>query len=174
MDVSDARRFRWPPWVFSQSRRVSLSHGHVCLDGGKLRRWRIVRGLSVDALAALTGGRVPARQLYEYEAGRRRCDPARFAALCRVLGVTGPQLSAVPLELAGLAEWRHWAGLTADQAAERLGMSSWSLLRVERTGRLPRQVTREGFLAAAAGLYACSPGQARAALARTSHPRQTY
>ncbi|MEU6745338.1 helix-turn-helix domain-containing protein [Spirillospora sp. NPDC046719] len=146
-----------------------MSHGHVSLDGGKLRRLRVSRGLSVDALAALTGGRVPARQVHEYEAGRRRCDPPRFAVLCRALGVSGPQLSAVTAEQARLVDLRHWAGLTADRAAVILGMSQWSLLRAERTGRLPQHLTRAAFLAAAAAAYSCSPAMAEAALNRSKN-----
>ncbi|QKW36307.1 helix-turn-helix domain-containing protein [Actinomadura sp. NAK00032] len=123
------------------------------LDAGKLRRLRLSRGLTVDGLAALTGGRVPARQLLEYEAGRRRCDPARYAQLCRALGVAPPELSEVGIAEAALSDLRHWAGLTADRAAELLGLSSWSLLRVEREGRLPRGVGRVAFVVAAARVY---------------------
>ncbi|TMR40880.1 helix-turn-helix domain-containing protein [Actinomadura geliboluensis] len=143
-----------------------MAHGRVRLDAGKLRRLRLRRGLTVDGLAALTGGRVPARQLWEYEAGRRRCDPARYAQLCRALGVAPPELSEVGIAEAALSDLRHWAGLTADQAAGLLGVSSWSLLRAEREGRLPQGVGRGAFVVAAARAYMCSTRLVEVALRR--------
>ncbi|MFB4319954.1 helix-turn-helix domain-containing protein [Actinomadura sp. 21ATH] len=144
-----------PPVVMecASTGRPVMAHGRVRLEGGRLRWLRLERGLTLDQLAALTAGRIPARQLLEYEAGRRRCDPARFAQLCRALGVAPSALAAVGVEEAELADLRHWAGLTADEAAERLGLSQWSLLRAERSGRLPRAVARAVFVRSVARVY---------------------
>ncbi|WP_344454449.1 helix-turn-helix transcriptional regulator [Actinocorallia aurantiaca] len=130
-----------------------MVHGQVRLDGAKLRNFRLSQGLTLDRLAALTGGVVPARQLGEYEAGRRNCDPLRIAVLSLALDIRPEDLSSVDCQQAGLADLRHWAGLTADEASDRLGMSRWSLRRAERTGRLPASMPQAEFITTASALY---------------------
>jgi transcriptional regulator with XRE-family HTH domain len=143
-----------------------VSHGHVRLDGSKLRRVRLGRGLTMDQLAARTGGVVAARQVLEYERGRRRCDPGRLMVLCVALSVPAVSLSEVDADEAGLRDLRHWAGLTAHQAAAALGVSVWALLRAEAEGRLPRRVDRGRFVAAAGELYGQSVKIVESALCR--------
>jgi transcriptional regulator with XRE-family HTH domain len=130
-----------------------VSHGHVRLDGAKLRRVRRERGLTMDRLAAASGGIISARELLEYETGRRRCDPARFVVLRAALAVTPASLAVTEPDEAELADLRHWAGLTAEGAARHFGFSRWSLLRAEAIGRLPQGTHRRAFISTACSAY---------------------
>lgn len=80
-------------------------HGQLCqrphplnhlLDGPKLRKTRLEQGLPLNQLAALTGRVIPARQLGEYEAGSRSCDPPRMMLPSMALGVRPPSARRRP------------------------------------------------------------------------------
>lgn len=146
-----------------------MARGTVWFDGAALRRARTQadagRGLSLDEaarmLAAAGWSGISRQTLIGYESGISVPEPARLVALAKVFGTTAPALSALPADRARLADLRHWAGLTADQAAAAFDFSRWSLLRLERTGVLPlaweRTHTRQGFIDRAARIYAVSP-----------------
>lgn len=70
------------------------------------------------------------QQVREYEHGRRSPDPASFVRMVRALGVEPAQIAGP--EVVRLADLRHWAGLTGEQAAGAFGFSRWPLLRAER------------------------------------------
>lgn len=144
-------------------------HGLPRLDGAALQRARRARGLSLDALAAAVGAGATRQQLIAYETGACRPDPARLAALAAALAVPPERLAGIAPCWATLADLRHWAGLTAEQAAPAFGFSRWSLLRCERTGRLPLLYSREAFLAAAADAYGRPYGIVLGALRRTEY-----
>jgi transcriptional regulator with XRE-family HTH domain len=156
-----------------------VARGTVWFDGSALRRARRVAGdaggvLSLDELALRLrahGWSGASRQtLIGYEAGRSVPEPARLALLARVLGVSARTLAAVPDDRVGLTELRHWAGLTAAEAAVLLEVSTWSLLRLERTGLLPADHPdaqgAQRIIAAAAHAYAVSPDLVRQAWRR--------
>lgn len=144
-------------------------HGLPRLDGAALQDVRRARGLSLDALAAAVGGGATRHQLIAYESGACRPDPARLAALAAALEVPPERLAGIAPCWATLADLRHWAGLTAEQAAPAFGFSRWSLLRCERTGRLPMLHSRDAFIAAAAVAYGRPYGIVLGALRRAEY-----
>lgn len=146
-----------------------MARGTVWFDGAALRQARAHadggRGLSLDEaarkLAAAGRSGISRQTLIGYESGISVPEPARLVALAKVFDTTAAALSALPTDRARLADLRHWAGLTADQAAAAFELSRWSLLRLERAGVLPlaweQTHAREGFIDLAARIYAVSP-----------------
>ncbi|MFJ7246341.1 helix-turn-helix domain-containing protein [Kitasatospora sp. NPDC098652] len=148
---------------------LSMSRGSVRIDGELLRRARLGRQWSLDHLAQEAGPPVTRQQLAAYERGSRHPDPVSLARITRALQVEPAQVAGPGVVT--LADLRHWAGLTAEEAAPAFGMSRWSLLRAEATGRLPAQCTREEFVQAAARIYGRSDRLVGAALRWAERPR---
>ncbi|MES9602400.1 hypothetical protein [Actinomadura sp. NPDC000929] len=93
------------------------------------------------------------------------------------LQVPPEHLAEVAPHQATLADLRHWAGLTAQDAAAHFWFSRWSLLRIEKTGQIPAlgqpNDPRQVFIATAADLYARPCAAILAALARTEQRAPT-
>ncbi|WP_211472780.1 helix-turn-helix domain-containing protein [Actinocrinis puniceicyclus] len=149
---------------------MRVARGMVWFDGSALRAARLragnEAGWSLDELVRrlrAAGWAGATRQtLIGYENGTSVPEPARLRVLAMALGTTPAALSGVAGERARLADLRHWAGLTANQAAGSFGFSRWSLLRVERLGQLPRgwaesHEGEDGFVQRAALAYGTTP-----------------
>lgn len=107
-------------------------------DPGALRTWRRRRGLTQQELADAMG--VKRTYALQWERDRERPDatsptPAVLARLADVLDVHPGQLTSTDAEQATLVDLRVWAGLSREELARRLELTTSLVGRIERGQR---------------------------------------
>ena len=120
--------------------------GVKSFSGAALRRARMDRGLSHDALARLIGR--SRREIIHWEQGRHP-TPGLLVVLAEALGVDPLELLDVTEDTATLGDLRGRAGLVTVDVAERLGVHPTTYRRLER-GLAPLS---EDTAATLAGLF---------------------
>ncbi len=117
-------------------------------SGTALRRARVERGLSHDALARLTGR--TRGHLIHWEQGRYRPSPALLVILAQALDLDPLELLDVTEDTATLPDLRGRAGLATVDVAEHLGVHPTTYRRLER-GHAPLADDTAATLAALFG-----------------------
>lgn len=102
-------------------------------SGGTLRRLREARGIAAEDLADAAG--ISEATLRSWESGRANPTPALLANAAKVLRLTIADLLLVEQKELELADLRNLAGLNQSDAAELLGVSPSSLVRIEKGRR---------------------------------------
>lgn len=102
-------------------------------SGATLRRLREARGISAEDLADAAG--IAEATLRSWESGRATPTPALLANTAKVLRLSIADLLLVEHKDLELADLRNLAGINQADAAELLGMSPTSLVRIEKGRR---------------------------------------
>lgn len=116
----------------SQGARVSKTTVRG-FSGARLRRLREARGLTGDDLADASG--ISEAALRSWEAGRATPTPTLLAAVAERLRVTIADLVVIRSDELVLSDLRNLAGLNQADVAERLGVGTTSLTRIEKGRR---------------------------------------
>lgn len=102
-------------------------------SGARLRRLREARGLTGDDLADAAG--ISEATLRSWETGRATPTPGLLAAVAKKLRVTIGDLLVLRSDELTLSDLRTLAGLNQAEVAEKLGIGTTSLTRVEKGRR---------------------------------------
>lgn len=116
----------------SQGARLSKSTVRG-FSGARLRRLREARGLTGDDLADASG--ISEATLRSWEIGRSTPTPNLLAAVAKKLRVTIADLVLLRSDELMLSDLRNLAGLNQADVAEKLGVGTTSLTRIEKGRR---------------------------------------
>jgi len=144
---------------------VGRVEGIKSFSGAALRRARVNRGLSHDALGRLTGRARP--NLIAWEQGHYRPTPRLLVILAEALDIDPLDLLDVTEDTATLPDLRGRAGLATVDVAEHLGVHPSTYRRLER-GVAP--LTSE-TAATVAGLFNTTPARIADAYGRARADR---
>lgn len=134
-------------------------------SGARLRRLREARGLTGDDLADAAG--ISEATLRSWEIGRATPTPALLGAVAKKLRVTIGDMLVLRSDELTLADLRTLAGLNQADVAEKLGVGTTTLTRIEKGRRdYDPDVARE-----LARIYKVKAGELRAVWDRTRQIR---